>query len=58
MVVVVQTSGRNHSLGLINRTWMRENLKGFSETFNDIKVETKYVANKHPVLFAEYSNRC
>ena len=37
------------------RTWMRENLKSFSETFRDVKVETKYVANKHPILIAEYS---
>ena len=35
---------------------MRENLKTFSETYRDIKVETKYVANKHPILIAEYSN--
>lgn len=53
----MQIFGICRNLALMDRTWMRENLKGFSETFSDIKVETKYVANKHPILFAEYSNR-
>lgn len=55
MVVVVQMCGKTQEMSVMSRTWMRENLKDFANTYPNVKVETKYVANKHPILIGEYS---
>ena len=47
--------GKTQEMSVMSRTWMRENLKDFANTYPNVKVETKYVTNKHPILIGEYS---